>query len=144
MSIRKDIVAEIKTRLETAGFQVSRKLAKLQDLRSDQFPFASITNGPETDTDVQMAVTDAQWDLHIILYVQAMETTAQPLNAQDVLDDYMALAVSALTSESTLNGLVTDIAIYTRDTDRGIYEPFGAADMVFRIKFQFDRTTQGG
>ena len=141
VSVRSAIIAEIKKRLETAGFFVSRKILKLKDLRTDQIPGVSILNGPQSD---QPGSQDddvlAQWRLSLVVYEQDQKEE----DPQGKLDESMALVARTLFKGRDLSELVYTIDSDSRDTDRGTYFPFASAEMIFRIKFFYDRETQGG
>jgi hypothetical protein len=139
VSSKTTIVGALTVLLQQVGFYVTRKLNRLQDLGAHQLPAVSITNGYESMTAVttgpELYVT---WDLHLVPYVKELT------DPQGALDEANALITRTLLADRTLGGLVIDLDLVSRDTDRGVFDPFAAGDLVFRIQYQFHRTTEGG
>ncbi len=144
MSRRRLIVAAMKTILEADSSikYVTRKLLRLRDLRDDQIPAVSLLGGFENDPEGESTAEEKQgiWDFHLLLYVKDL-TSGDPAGA---LDDLLALIARLFAANPTLNGTCDDIELVSRDSDRGIFDPFASSDMIFRISYFFNRITEGG
>lgn len=137
---RLKIVKSLKSKLEKAGYYVTRRLLAVEDLTGAQLPAVAITNGPERDKPSHQGdFLEGAWELHLVIYVK--DLVGEP---QDRLEIESAKVVSICLEDHTVGGEAIDIDLVSRDGDRGVFSPYAMTDLGFNIEYTFDRINQGG
>ena len=153
MSARSGIVKELANKMaadiDGTGVYVTNlygnvgNQAKLFENIQD-FPYVSITPGPETREYLPSRQTMAELTVYIRIYVKSEEETLEQLeniiaDLENFIDTNQRISYNVNTIEGPTQGETIDGNVVSITTDEGLLAPFGAAELAVSIRYEKTR-----
>ena len=149
--ISKGLASVIGTSLNGTGIyvnnvygNVTNKVVHFDDIQD--FPYISVTPGPESREDMPSNFTWATITMYIRIYVENNEDAQGELESlisdiENVVDTHLNLSYNVTTSQGLEIRNTVDNSIITITTDEGLLDPNALGEVVLEVRYEKIRQT---
>ena len=149
--IAKGLASVIGTSLNGTGIyvnniyeNVTNKVLHFDDIQD--FPYISVTPGPESREDMPSNFTWATITMYIRIYVENNEDAQGELESlisdiENVVDTHLNLSYNVTTSQGLEIRNTVDNSIITITTDEGLLDPNALGEVVLEVRYEKIRQT---
>jgi|TARA_R110000765_G_scaffold10720_1_gene32952 hypothetical protein len=149
--IAKGLASVIGTSLNGTGIyvnniyeNVTNKVVHFDDIQD--FPYISVTPGPESREDMPSNFTWATITMYIRIYVESNEDAQGELESlisdiENVVDTHLNLSYNVTTSQGLEIRNTVDNSIITITTDEGLLDPNALGEVVLEVRYEKIRQT---
>jgi|TARA_B110000908_G_scaffold169267_1_gene226035 hypothetical protein len=149
--IAKGLASVIGTSLNGTGIyvnniyeNVTNKVVHFDDIQD--FPYISVTPGPESREDMPSNFTWATITMYIRIYVENNEDAQGELESlisdiENVVDTHLNLSYNVTTSQGLEIRNTVDNSIITITTDEGLLDPNALGEVVLEVRYEKIRQT---
>tara|TARA_R110002096_G_scaffold107015_4_gene234858 strand:+ start:2540 stop:3010 length:471 start_codon:yes stop_codon:yes gene_type:complete len=149
--IAKGLASVIGTSLKGTGIyvnniyeNVTNKVVHFDDIQD--FPYISVTPGPESREDMPSNFTWATITMYIRIYVENNEDAQGELESlisdiENVVDTHLNLSYNVTTSQGLEIRNTVDNSIITITTDEGLLDPNALGEVVLEVRYEKIRQT---
>ena len=149
--IAKGLASVIGTSLNGTGIyvnniyeNVTNKVVHFDDIQD--FPYISVTPGPESREDMPSNFTWATITMYIRIYVENNEDAQGELESlisdiENVVDTHLNLSYNVTTSQGLEIRNTVDNSIITITTDEGLLDPNALGEIVLEVRYEKIRQT---
>jgi hypothetical protein len=107
----------------------------------NDFPFVSVTPGPETREDLPSNFSWGNLTLFIRVYVKNNDDAQGQLESiisdiETFVDTHLNLSYNVTTPQGVVNKNTTDNSIVSIATDEGILDPFAIGEVVLDVRYE--------
>jgi|TARA_B110000908_G_scaffold169268_1_gene226042 hypothetical protein len=149
--IAKAMSSAVSTALVGTGIYVNNVYGNVTNkvVHFDQvndFPYISVTPGPETREDMPANFTWATITMYIRVYVENNEDAQGELESlisdiENVIDTNLNLSYNVTTSQGLETRKTVDNSIITITTDEGLLDPNALGEIVLEVRYEKIRQT---
>ena len=123
---------------------VTNKVVHFDDIQD--FPYISVTPGPESREDMPSNFTWATITMYIRIYVENNEDAQGELESlisdiENVVDTHLNLSYNVTTSQGLEIRNTVDNSIITITTDEGLLDPNALGEVVLEVRYEKIRQT---